>query len=99
MRARLAVEQSKGTVTDYSDMDKAAHMLGLSPMHASAIIGSVERAHRRGGFDHIAMKEVMSVDVPETDIMHAMTNKSRWITFGVLFAWALTIAGLMQLAA
>lgn len=72
---------------------------GLSPMQSGLIIGIVERAHERGGIDSIAYEEVQIVPDHIHDGIAMLSNRSRWIVFGALFAWAMTVAGLMQIVA
>lgn len=45
----------------------------------------------------VAHDEIMQIPEVCTDGVQALSTKARWITFSVLFAWALSIAGLMQL--
>jgi len=69
--------------------------MGFSDMYSRAVVGIVENAQLRGGLDSLAMDEL--ADIPSPNTNHELTNRGRWITFGVLFSWSLVIAGLMQL--
>jgi hypothetical protein len=96
MRARLVVE--RGMLTDQS-MDRLqtqAQRMGLSMMQSKAVIGILERAQGRDGFDHIAHDELMRLPEIEPEPNHELSDRARWLTFGVLFGWALLIAGVMQ---
>jgi hypothetical protein len=97
MRVRLAVESGPITTDLLDNLHQVANRLGMSPMQGQAIIGCVERAHARGGFDRIAHNEIMQIPAANGNGIHALSSRARWITFGVLFAWALSIAGLMQI--
>jgi len=73
---------------------------GLNPMQSRLVIGIVERALERGGLDSVAHQELDRV--PSFNIedgIAVLSPRSRWLVFGALFAWALGIAGLMQLVA
>lgn len=79
----------------YNDLLETAIGMGFSDMHARAMVGIVEEAQLRGGLDPVAMNELMDIPTPATD--HNLSNRGRWICFGVLFTWSFAIAGLMQL--
>ncbi|MHA7812976.1 MAG: hypothetical protein ACX94C_06250 [Phycisphaerales bacterium] len=97
MRARLVLERGEVEPGTIDALRVSGARLGLSPMQASAIIGTIEQANQRGGFDMVAHDEIMQIPEVCTDGVQALSTKARWITFSVLFAWALSIAGLMQL--
>lgn len=95
IRSRIESDQSK----EYREMIDEGKQHGLSPMQSGLIIGIVERAHERGGIDSIAYEEVQIVPDHIHDGIAMLSNRSRWIVFGALFAWAMTVAGLMQIVA
>ncbi|MFG0315413.1 MAG: hypothetical protein ACF8LL_14655 [Phycisphaerales bacterium] len=99
MRARLVLERQQVQIGQIEALKDLGHKSGLNPMQISSIIGTIERAIQRGGFDLIAHEEIMRVPECTGDGMQALTPRARWITFGVLFAWALSVAGIMQLVA
>lgn len=99
MRARLVLERSQVQIGQIEALKDLGLKSGLNPMQISSIIGTIERAIQRGGFDLIAHEEIMRVPECMGDGMHALTPRARWITFGVLFVWALSVAGIMQLVA
>ena len=74
-------------------IDTAMHM-GFSNMHARAIINMVEEAQFRDGIDSDVVTKLLNLPAPESN--HTQSDRTRWLTFGVLFAWSLMIAGLMQ---
>lgn len=78
-----------------NDLIECGAMLGFTNIHARAIVAIVEEAQLRNGLDEIAMDELMSIPKPETE--NELSDRTRWITFGMLFLWAFSIAGLMQL--
>lgn len=84
--------QSLGQLNDLLSVGTG---MGFTDMYARVIVGIVEEAQLRGGLDRVAMSELMDIPYPETE--HGLSNRARWITFGVLFGWSFVIAGLMQL--
>lgn len=97
MRARLSIEYQ---ILDEETVDRLisqAKAIGLNQMQARAVIGIVEDATVRGGMDSIAQKQLMDVPATESSDQEGMTDRARWLAFGVLFAWALLIAGVMQI--
>jgi len=70
--------------------------MGLGSMQSQALIGIVERADDRGGIDTAARDEIMLVPHSNDGVSGDLSNRVRWLVFGVLFSWALLIAGLMQ---
>jgi hypothetical protein len=97
MRVRFSLESDPNS--DHGDLVEQGVRLGLSPMQSRVVIGIVERAQTRGGFDSIVHQELERVPENTHDGIAALTTKSRWIVFGALFVWAFAIAGLMQLVA
>lgn len=95
MRVRLSLESNP--TPDLEDLVEQGHRLGLSPLQAKLVIGIVERALVRGGFDSLVHQELERVPEITHEGIAALTTKSRWIVFGALFMWAFAIAGLMQL--
>jgi len=85
---------SVGLVDDLLDAAKRA---GFSDMHARAMIAIVEESQLREGLDTIAMDELLKIPLPAQSDEPIMSERARWLTFGVLFAWSLMIAGLMQI--
>lgn len=98
MRARLSIEYQILDEETVARLISQAKAIGLNQMQARAIIGIVEDATVRGGMDSIAHKQLMDVPATESSDHEGMTDRARWLTFGVLFAWALLIAGVMQIA-
>ncbi len=84
--------RSIGQLEDLLDCGRA---MGFADIHARAIVGIVEEAQLRNGLDAIAMDELLQIPAPNAEEEHS--DRTRWITFGVLFTWSLMIAGLMQL--
>ncbi len=79
-------------------MESAAR-IGLSPMQAEAIVGIVEDASNRGGIDRVAHDQIMALpEIADTNA-DGLSERARWMTFGMLFAWALMVAGIMQVVA
>lgn len=99
MRARLVLERPQLQIGQIEALKDLGLKTGLNPMQICSIIGTIERAIQRGGFDLIAHEEIMRVPECMGDGVQALTPRARWITFGVLFAWALSVAGIMQLVA
>ena len=97
MRARSVLEREYVQIQQIDSLQEQAARLGLSPMQINAIIGSIERSIQRGGFDRMAHDEIMDLPEASSDGVQELSTKARWITFSVLFVWALSIAGLMQL--
>lgn len=93
--ANVQMRLEHGNGEHHQGMIDTGHRMGLSDMQSRAIIGIVEDAVTRGGLDRTAMRELLAV--PASDSSHELTDRARWLTFGVLFAWALLIAFLMQL--
>lgn len=86
-----------GRPCDRQAMVDAGERMGLSDMQSRAIIGIVEDAQTRGGLDRRAAESLLAVPVPESGPTVELSDRARWMVFGVLFGWALLIAGLMQL--
>ena len=99
MRARLAISSGAHSNEDMRQLVEQGMKQGLSVMQIRAIIGVLERAVQRGGFDLIAHDEIMRIPEVDRDAAQPLSDRARWIVFGALFAWALMIAGLMQLVA
>ncbi len=97
MRVRLSLESDP--MPNLEDLVEQGTRLGLSPLQSKVVIGIVELALLRGGFDSIVHQELERVPENTHDGIAALTTKSRWIVFGALFVWAFAIAGLMQLVA
>lgn len=98
MRVRLILE-SDASMEPHNMIEQGARS-GLNPMQSRLVIGIVERALERGGLDSVAHQELDRV--PSFNIedgIAVLSTRSRWLVFGALFAWALGIAGLMQLVA
>mgnify|MGYP006939815894 CR=1 FL=1 len=83
------------SIGQLNDLIEVGVGMGFSEMYARVIVGIVEEAQLRGGLDRLAMSELMDIPCPVTE--HGLSNRARWITFGVLFGWSFVIAGLMQL--
>ena len=97
MQVRLKLESD--AQTDLDTLVEQGNRFGLNPMQSKLIIGIVDRAMQRGGFDSMVHQELERVPENTHDGIAALTTKSRWIVFGTLFVWAFAIAGLMQLVA
>lgn len=95
MRAQLAHQCGECTQAQDVMLVEQGLKLGLNPMQSRAILSIVESAMNRGGLDNMAHDAISMV--PEVDVNHELSEKARWLTFGVLFLWALAIAGMMQL--
>jgi len=83
------------SIGQMNDLVECAVNMGFTDMHARAMVGIVEEAQYRNGLDRCAMDELNAIPLP--DAMDPFSTKARWITFSVLFLWAFSIAGLMQL--
>lgn len=83
------------SIGQLNDLLSVGTGMGFSDIYARVIVGIVEEAQLRGGLDRVAMSELMAIPTPETE--QGLSDRGRWITFGLLFAWSLAIAGLMQL--
>lgn len=95
-RVQLVFSTSRGITPHHcNEIERVATTLGISPMHASLIIGIVERAQLRGGLDAIAMEELL--EVPQARSVTTNHKKARLIGFAVLCVWSILIALLMQL--
>jgi hypothetical protein len=79
------------------DLVDTAQRGGFSDMHSRAMIAIVEESQIRNGLDSIAMQELLQIPLPIQSEEPVLSVRARWMTFGVLFAWSLMIAGLMQL--
>ena len=77
----------------------AGERLGLGILQVNALIAIAQCAHERGGFDSISREEILSVPESSRSGAGELSDRSRWLVFGVLFCWALMIAGLMQMVA
>ena len=96
MRVRMTLDANPSS--EAQNMIHEGTRFGLNPMQSKLVIGIVERARARGGFDSIAHQELERVpDCANEDGIAVLSTKSRWIVFGALFAWAFAIAGLMQI--
>lgn len=96
MRARLSIDYE---ILDSEAMDRLirqAQRIGLNPIQARAIIAIIEAATMRGGIDQVAQQQILSVSTDDAAEKDALSDRARWLTFGALFAWALLIAGVMQ---
>jgi len=78
---------------------EAGEQMGLNVFQCRSIVHIVEDAQSRGGLDTIAMRELLSVPEPDADDDDELPARVRWTVFGVLFCWALLVAGLMQVVA
>ena len=78
------------------DLVAVGSRLGFSEFASRSIIDITENAQLRGGLDHSAKNALLGVPLP-TALDHELSNKARWMVFGVLFGWALLIAGVMQM--
>ncbi len=85
------------SISQYQELVIRGTKAGFSDLHSKAIIAIAEQAQQRGGLDRITMNELEAI--PAVLQTEAMSNKARWITFGVLFSWSLLIAGMMQIVA
>lgn len=99
MRARLTLDRGIDSNDTIARLIEQGMSMGLNSMQIRAIIGIIEQANARGGFDLIAHDEIMRLPEAESDACNTLSDRARWITFGALFAWALLIAGLMQIIA
>ncbi len=99
MRARLTLDSGKASDDVYERLIERGRAGGLNAFQANSIIGIIERANLRGGFDLIAHNEIMRVPGTTTSGVDSLSTRARWITFSALFVWALLIAGLMQIVA
>lgn len=99
MRARLSIEYQILDDDKIERLIKQAGGIGLNPIQARAIIGIVEDATQRGGIDRMAHQQISSVPFDASSEQEGLSDRARWLTFGVLFAWALMIAGVMQVVA
>lgn len=95
-RIQLALNHGPSLLAGESMLSllRAGQRLGLSEDSARTVIGIVVDAQARGGLDRRAMSELSTVPEPFAPELSART---RWIVFGLLFTWALSIAGLMIL--
>ena len=84
------------SIGQYDDLMACAESAGFSPIHGQAIVAIVEEAQFRGGLDRIAMEALMRIPAPSVSSPE-LSGRARWMTFGVLFAWSLLIAGMMQM--
>lgn len=97
MRARLVLDRGVESNESIARLVEQGMSMGLSNMQIRAIIGIIEQANQRGGFDLIAHDEILRLPEVESESSNILSERARWITFGLLFGWALLIAGLMQL--
>ncbi len=98
MRVRAAIEYQVVDEQAIARLLDQASAIGLNPMQARAIMGIIQDATQRGGIDTRAHREIASVPVNEAArAADDLSDRARWIAFGMLFVWALLIAGLMQL--
>lgn len=93
--ANVQMRLEYGHDGDHQSIIDTGHRMGLSDLQSRAIIAIVEEARARGGLDRSAMRQLLEVPAPDNG--HELSDRARWLTFGVLFAWALLIAFLMQL--
>lgn len=99
MRARLVIERQPLNTRAMDRLMESAARIGLSPMQAEAIVGIVEDAFNRGGIDRIAHDQIMALPENTDTNADGLSERARWMTFGMLFAWALMVAGIMQVVA
>ena len=85
--------QSLGPIHDLIDLGTR---LGFSEFASRAIIAIVEEAQVRGGLDTIAKNELLQIPRPSFDD-HELSHQAKSMVFGLLFGWALLIAGIMQM--
>lgn len=97
-RVQVGLNGSKrvGSAHEMDQLVEAGLRMGFSDMHSRAIIGVVEGAQQRNGLDRLAMRELGSITSSAMMSDPELSTRARWITFGVLFAWAFMIAGIMQ---
>lgn len=86
--------QSMGAIHDLVEIGTR---LGFSEFASRSIIDIADSAQLRGGLDHAAKDALLGVPLPTNQQHTELSPRARWMVFGVLFGWALLIAGAMQM--
>jgi hypothetical protein len=96
-RVQIALDRDQvlDSASDRHDLVCQAQQMGLSSMSAVAIFDVVENAQKRGGLDRMAMNSLSRIPGAR-EVESELSNRARWLVFGVLFGWALLIAAIMQ---
>lgn len=80
-------------------MVRCGERLGIAPMQARSLIATVERAVGGFGFGADTSDAIRRVSAGNHTPSAELSDRARWMVFGVLTCWAVMIAGLMQLFA
>lgn len=99
MRARICIEYNTLDDNTMEYLVRQGSNIGLGLMQSRAIIAIIQDASLRGGFDQTAQQQILHVPFEDATWNASMSDRTRWLTFGALFAWAMIIAGLMQFVA